>query len=187
MDASTPVAVAGRARLRPATAAATVIVAVALAAGLLIRYGLRFDGVVAAAGTMALVALSRIDVQERRLPNAVVLPTFAAVLGSRLIADASHWSTWVLATFVPAAVALVVAVAARGGLGMGDVKLVLVVGALLGHSVVAGLAVGTLAASLFAVLLVARKGRSARGTTIAYGPFLALGTVVMLFVAMPGS
>jgi len=66
-------------------------------------------------------------------------------------------------------------------MGMGDVKLALLMGAALGKSVAVAMAVGLLAGLLVSIVLLVRNGPSARKQAIPFGPFLALGSVVALF------
>jgi leader peptidase (prepilin peptidase)/N-methyltransferase len=67
-------------------------------------------------------------------------------------------------------------------MGMGDVKLALLLGAMLGRLVTVGLMVGMVAALLPSIVLLARHGAAARKMAIPFGPFLAFGGVVALFV-----
>ena len=67
------------------------------------------------------------------------------------------------------------------GMGMGDVKLALVMGAALGKTVAVALMVGMFTALVPAVFLLVRHGSKARKMGIPFGPFLALGSVVALF------
>ena len=82
-----------------------------------------------------------------------------------------------LATLVMAAPRLV----NRDAIGIGDVKLVLVAGAALGWSVFGALLLAFVCAFPFALVTVARRGWGARTQTLAFGPFLALGTVLVIF------
>jgi leader peptidase (prepilin peptidase)/N-methyltransferase len=66
-------------------------------------------------------------------------------------------------------------------MGMGDVKLALLMGAALGRTVSVALMVGMLAAMIPGVFLFARHGSKARKMGIPFGPFLAIGSVVALF------
>jgi leader peptidase (prepilin peptidase)/N-methyltransferase len=66
-------------------------------------------------------------------------------------------------------------------MGMGDVKLALLMGAVLGRTVSVALMVGMLSALVPSFYLLARHGRAARKMGIPFGPFLALGSVVALF------
>jgi leader peptidase (prepilin peptidase)/N-methyltransferase len=66
-------------------------------------------------------------------------------------------------------------------MGMGDVKLCLLLGAMLGKLVLVALMIGMVAALVPAVVLFARHGGAARRMAIPFGPFLAFGAVVALF------
>jgi prepilin signal peptidase PulO-like enzyme (type II secretory pathway) len=66
-------------------------------------------------------------------------------------------------------------------MGMGDVKLALLLGAMLGRTVSVGLMVGMVAALVPSVLLLARHGAAARKMGIPFAPFLAFGALVALF------
>ena len=71
------------------------------------------------------------------------------------------------------------------GLGMGDVKLALLLGAALGSAGLAGLLLGTFAAGLAGVVVLAREGRAARRRAIPYGPFLAFGAIAAFLALTP--
>jgi leader peptidase (prepilin peptidase)/N-methyltransferase len=66
-------------------------------------------------------------------------------------------------------------------MGMGDVKLALLLGAMLGRVVGVGLMLGMLAALLPSIVLLARHGSAARKMGIPFAPFLALGALIALF------
>ncbi len=60
-------------------------------------------------------------------------------------------------------------------MGMGDVKLALLLGVMLGRTVPIALMVGMVAALVPSAVLFARHGSAARKMKIPFGPFLALG------------
>jgi prepilin signal peptidase PulO-like enzyme (type II secretory pathway) len=64
-------------------------------------------------------------------------------------------------------------------MGMGDVKLALLIGAALGTKVVAALFLGTVAAGIFAAVMLFKQGSAARKRAIPLGPFLAAGAIVV--------
>jgi prepilin signal peptidase PulO-like enzyme (type II secretory pathway) len=64
---------------------------------------------------------------------------------------------------------------------MGDVKLAFLMGATLGSSVAPAMFIGMVAALVPGLILFARHGKAARKMGVAFGPFLALGSVVALF------
>jgi leader peptidase (prepilin peptidase)/N-methyltransferase len=129
---------------------------------------------------VALVVLAAIDLRRRLLPNVVVLPASALLLVLAFAADPDAGARrllWATGTF---AVLLVLALLRPAALGMGDVKLAFLLGAGLGGDVLAGFLVGTLAAGVAAVALLARHGGAARRMPIPLGPFLVLGALVVL-------
>ena len=88
---------------------------------------------------------------------------------------------WLLAALGAAAVLLAATLAYPDGMGMGDVKLALLLGAMLGWFVPVALVVGLLAALVPSIVLLVRHGPRARKMRIPLAPFLALGGVVALF------
>ena len=76
---------------------------------------------------------------------------------------------------------LVVLVYPRG-MGMGDVKLAAVMGLYLGRAVAPALLIAFAAGALFGAVLITRHGSEARKQAVPFGPFLAFGGFVALFV-----
>jgi leader peptidase (prepilin peptidase) / N-methyltransferase len=88
---------------------------------------------------------------------------------------------WAISGVAASAFLLAVALAYPRGMGMGDVKLALLMGVALGSTVAVALLLGMIAALVPAVVLFARHGSKARKMAIPFAPFLALGSVVALF------
>jgi leader peptidase (prepilin peptidase) / N-methyltransferase len=154
-------------------ATAALLVACVLAFGLTLR--------AAAAGIAcgALVVITATDLERRIVPNTVVLPAAAAVL---VLNTAWHPTPeWTIGAAGAAGFLLLAALAYPGGMGMGDVKLALLIGALLGRTTPVGLMLGLLFAFVPSAVLLARHGMRARKMRIPFGPFLAAGAVVALF------
>jgi leader peptidase (prepilin peptidase) / N-methyltransferase len=155
----------------------------ALFAGCLLRFGPSAHALVAIVFCAALVAVTVTDLERRTIPNRIVLPAAAIVLAAQTAIDPSP--EWAIAGVGAAAFLLAAALAYPGGMGMGDVKLALLLGAALGRTVPVAMLVGFLSALGPAVVLVARHGPAARKMGIPFGPFLALGGVVALFAGHP--
>lgn len=68
------------------------------------------------------------------------------------------------------------------GMGLGDVKLAMLLGAGLGASVVTAFVVGLLAAFVAAVAILIARGSAGRKIAIPFVPFLALGGFAALFL-----
>jgi leader peptidase (prepilin peptidase)/N-methyltransferase len=146
-----------------------------------LRFG--FDGraLVGAIFAATLLVVAAFDLEHRMVPNRIVLPATAVVFALQLAFFPGHALEWTLAAFGSALFFLLAFLTYRGGLGMGDVKLALLLGAALGESVIAALIIGTFAAAAFAVFLLVREGADARKKAIPLAPFLAFGGLVTLF------
>lgn len=159
--------------------------AAALAAVVLARYGLGTAGLIAAFTTAVLVVLSVIDAETHRLPNRIVLPSAGLVLLARMVTAPDHWQAWIGASLGAFACFLVLALVHPAGLGMGDVKLMLLLGAALGGAVVPALLVGTLAGGVAGLVVLVREGRRGRRRAIPFGPFLAFGAIAIILLSTP--
>ena len=127
----------------------------------------------------ALVAVSAIDFEHRIIPNRIVLPATVLVLLANTARDLSP--EWIVAGLAASGFLFAAALAYPAGMGMGDVKLALLMGVALGKTVSVALMAGMLAAMIPGIFLFARHGKKARKIGIPFGPFLALGSVVALF------
>jgi len=145
------------------------------------RFGLSGDAFVAAFFCAVLVALSAIDVERRILPDRIVLPSTVVVLVAQVALHPDRTVEWIAAGLGASLFLFAALVAYPKGMGMGDVKLALLLGVMLGWEVAVGLMVGMLAALVLGVVLIARNGMGARKTAIPFGPFLAFGSIVALF------
>ncbi len=150
-----------------------------LVAACFLRFGLSGRAFVGAFFVAVLVALSAIDFERRILPDRIVLPSTVVVLAAQTAREPSvEW----LVSSLGASLFLFAAVLAHPrGMGMGDVKLALLLGAALGRSAGVALMVGMVAALVPSAVLLARHGQAARKMGIPFAPFLALGGVVALF------
>jgi leader peptidase (prepilin peptidase)/N-methyltransferase len=158
----------------PAVEGLTALLVVACA----LRFGPTPDALVASAFCVVLVVVSAIDIEHRIVPNRIVLPAAAATLVAQTILHPSP--EWALAAVGAAGFLLAAALAYPKGMGMGDVKLALLLGAMLGRNVTVALMLGLLAALVPAAVLALRHGSRARKIAIPFAPFLAFGAVIAL-------
>jgi leader peptidase (prepilin peptidase)/N-methyltransferase len=148
-----------------------------------LRFGVTPEAAVAAFFCSVLVALSAIDIEHRIVPNRIVIPSFVVVLVAQTAIDPSL--EWVLGAVGASGFLFAAALAYPKGMGMGDVKLALLLGAMLGRLVAVGLLLGLLFALVPAGVLAARHGARARKMALPLAPFLSLGAVVALFAGQP--
>jgi leader peptidase (prepilin peptidase)/N-methyltransferase len=150
-----------------------------LIAGCFLKFGLTWDAAIAAVFCATLVAVSATDYERRIIPNRVVIPAAAIVLAANTIVHPSV--EWIAAGLGASGFLLLAALAYPAGMGMGDVKLALLLGVALGRTVPVALMFGMVAALVPSAILLAKHGSAARKMAIPLGPFLALGGVVALF------
>jgi leader peptidase (prepilin peptidase) / N-methyltransferase len=167
-------------RRRVALAAALLFAPVALW-----RFGVDAAGLVGVLFFAVLAVLAVKDAEEQRIPNVIVLPATAAMLLAVGVLEPGHALEAVLAAAAAAAFLFLPSLLAKGGVGMGDVKLALLLGAALGRGVAAALLLGCLAASVAGVTLLVRHGSGARKTAVPFAPFLALGAVAAIALGAP--
>jgi len=142
-------------------------------------FGFTLEAATAAIFCWVLVVITRTDLEHRLIPDKIVLPAAVLMVALRTIDDPSL--EWILCALGAALALFVVVFIHPSGIGMGDVKLALFLGAGLGVPVVVAFFVGFFAAFVPALVLFVTKGRSARKLGIPLGPFLALGAVIALF------
>ena len=142
-------------------------------------FGLTLHALAGAVFCAALVAISAVDIERRIVPNRIVLPATVVVLAVMLAWRPSV--EWPAAGFGAALFLFLAALAYPAGMGMGDVKLALLLGVAVGRSVPVALMVGMLTALVPSAVLFARHGSAARKMGVPFAPFLAIGGIVALF------
>jgi leader peptidase (prepilin peptidase)/N-methyltransferase len=151
----------------------------ALLASCVLAFGLTLYTALAAFFCAVLVAISAVDLEHRIVPNRIVLPATAVVLPVHTLIDPSP--EWTLGALGASLFLFLAVLAYPAGMGMGDVKLALLMGAMLGKTVAVALMLGMVAALVPAAFLLARHGSAARKMGIPFAPFLALGSLAALF------
>ncbi|SEC90238.1 type 4 prepilin peptidase 1 Aspartic peptidase. MEROPS family A24A [Amycolatopsis tolypomycina] len=139
------------------------------------------------------IALALIDLDVRRLPDAIVLPSYPVLLV--LLAASAWWRDdwWSLARAGIGGAALfafylLLALAYPAGMGFGDVKLAGILGGILAYLSWPALLVGAFGGFLLGalagvVVLATRKG--GRKTALPFGPFMIAAALLAIFAAGP--
>jgi leader peptidase (prepilin peptidase)/N-methyltransferase len=158
---------------------AVELVSALLVAGCALKFGFHPETLVAAGFCLVLVAISATDIELGIIPNRIVLPAAVVILAAQ---TALHPSPqWAVGALGASGFLFAAALMAPRGMGMGDVKLALVLGAMLGTTVSVAMLLGLFAAMVPAIVLFIRLGVGARKVKLPFGPFLAIGAVVALF------
>jgi leader peptidase (prepilin peptidase)/N-methyltransferase len=155
----------------------------AVAAGLVFAaYPLGADAVIVAFVAVVLVAIAAIDIRSLMIPNRIVLPATAIVLAADMIFIPGRAIEFLLAALLGGFVLLLPNLISSSLMGMGDVKLGLLLGAALGWGVIGALAIAFLATLPFAVAALVSGGLEARKAALPFGPFMAFGALVVLIL-----
>ncbi|MFI9248028.1 prepilin peptidase [Streptomyces sp. NPDC053086] len=163
------------------TAAVTAVVCALLAAAT----GARPELVVWLLLAPVAVLLAAVDFAAHRLPDALTLPLAAATLvllgvAAVLPGAGGSWTSALLGSLILGAGHFALFLLSNG-FGFGDVKLALVLGAVLGWYGWAIVLIGTFAGYLLGALYgigLMLAGRADRTSRIPFGPFLLAGTLV---------
>jgi leader peptidase (prepilin peptidase)/N-methyltransferase len=142
---------------------------------------------------VAALVLGAVDLASHRLPDRVMYPT-VAVCAAAFAVDAVVLGTWpallraVLAAAVAFGVAAVAASLSPAGLGFGDVKLLGLIGLVLGwvgwETLATAVFLGLLTGALIAVALLATR-RAGWRTALPFGPPLLVGAALALALHGP--
>jgi leader peptidase (prepilin peptidase)/N-methyltransferase len=170
---------------------------IAATAALFAGAALRFDGEWVMPAYLVffvcLVAVTVIDFQRQIIPNYIVYPTiFVSIPLLALAALAGgDWATFgraLLGATLAWLALLVIHLISPAGMGFGDVRLAFVLGMFLGWidlaHVLTGLFLGVLLISAVGLILAALRLRSLQ-EHIAFGPFLAAGSILAVFAGDP--
>jgi leader peptidase (prepilin peptidase) / N-methyltransferase len=129
-----------------------------------------------------LVPITLIDLDHRRIPNALTVPAAGLAVAAIALIEPSWLPEALIAGAAAGGFFLIAALAYPRGMGMGDVKLAGVLGLYLGRAVAPSIFIALIAGVLVGAAIVARKGAAeGRKTAVPFGPFLALGGLVALF------
>jgi leader peptidase (prepilin peptidase)/N-methyltransferase len=128
-----------------------------------------------------LVAITLTDLELRLIPNAIVLAGSVAAVAIVAITDSGELGESFLAAAIAGGVLFLIVLAYPRGMGMGDAKLVAMMGLFLGRAVAPAVLIGFLVGALVGVGLILRHGAEARKRAVPFGPFLALGGVIGLW------
>lgn len=129
-----------------------------------------------------LLVLAFIDLDHKILPNAITVPgvlvaLFLALLGFSI----PFWSS-VLGALVGFLLLFAIALISKGGMGMGDLKMMALIGAFLGWKAVFYVLFGASLLGSVGGILYLYLTKQDRKTPIPFGPSLALAAVFVYFL-----
>ncbi len=146
-------------------------------------YGVQPRTLVVMVFLAALVAITFIDLDHFIIPDRIVLPGAVVGLVASVALEPGRWWEYVVAALGAAGFLLILGLVWAGGMGMGDVKMALMMGAFLGSSTIVAIFLAFFVGGVGGVILLATriKGRKDR---LPFGPYLAFGSLI---AALAGS
>lgn len=153
------------------------------------RYGLGWNALIYCILVSALIVITFIDLDFQIIPDRITLAgiPLGLLAGSFLLSDpflrssALGFKSSIIGFLAGGLLFYMVAVLSKGGMGGGDIKMMAMLGSLMGwKSVFLTTFLGSLMGSIIGIFLMLFKGKG-RKAKIPFGPFLALGAIITLF------
>ncbi|MGX7596067.1 prepilin peptidase [Planococcus plakortidis] len=144
-----------------------------------LKFGFTPELIVGLLFVSMLVIITVSDIAYMLIPDKVLLPFAAVLLGMRLFVPLDPWWDSLLGAAVGFSVLLLIATLSKGGMGGGDIKLFFVIGLALGT---AGTLLTLFLASFIgavAGIILLRVRKQGRKTPIPFGPSIALSAVLV--------
>lgn len=130
-----------------------------------------------------LVPIAVIDLDLKIIPNKLTAPAAVLALALGAALEPSYLPEQLAAGAGALIFFLLPALIHQKGMGMGDVKLVAVLGLYLGRAVAPAIFIALILGVVVGAAIVASKGVfDGRRTKVPFGPFLAVGALVAFFV-----
>lgn len=128
-----------------------------------------------------LLVIALIDADHRVIPNRLVLVGLMVGLGLNLLFNHLMWSRLFLGFLAGGGTLLFIALLSSGGMGGGDIKFGAMLGVFVGWpGIIATLVIASVSGALYGLAAMA-LGKKSLGDIVPFGPFLALGALVVLF------
>jgi len=152
-----------------------------LYASALWRFGPSVKAVAVMAVLSVFIVVTFIDLRHRIIPNGITFPGVALSLLVGPLAMGTPWTDSVFGVLLGGGLFYLIAVISRGGMGGGDIKLIAMVGGLVGWKLT--LFTIVVASALGAVVGVTMMalGRAGRKTPVPFGPFLVMAATLAIF------
>src|SRR5918993_375664 len=136
-----------------------------------------------------LIVLFGIDLEHQILPNSITLPGIVIGLMFSLVAPPG-WQDALIGALLGAGILYAIAGAyylwrREEGMGMGDVKMLAMIGAFLGwKAVLVTLVLASFSGAIIGVMMMSAQ-RGGMKFALPFGTFLAIGTLIAMFVGDP--
>jgi leader peptidase (prepilin peptidase) / N-methyltransferase len=162
---------------------AAMIVTVLVAVGVAVAQGTVAEAVLRGVLVLVLVACAATDLERRVIPNRITGPAALLGLALGLALDPAGEPKRLLWAAIAGGFLMIAALVNPAGLGMGDAKLLGVMGLYLGPPVLVALVFALVSSLAVGLVIALRRGVSAaRKTALPFAPYLAAGGILAALV-----
>ena len=146
------------------------------------KFGLTSDFLTAIILIICLIISTFIDLEHQIIPDEVVIPTMAVGLLLNILIHWENLPDYLMGFALGGGIIFLIVVLSRGGMGGGDIKLFATVGMFLGlRLTVLAMLLSFISGSIAGLILIILNLKKTKDA-IPFGPFIALGSVVSLFM-----
>ena len=156
------------------------------AVGTVLKYGITFEAAVYYAFIAALLAITFIDIDHQIIPDVITLPGIPVFFAASFVLPNITLVESVIGILIGGGSLFLVAwlyhlVTKKEGMGGGDIKLLSMMGAVIGwkgvlFTIFVASAIGTICG-----ILIILKARKTMKLAVPFGPFLAIGGIAYIF------
>ncbi|MCF8002357.1 MAG: prepilin peptidase [Halanaerobiales bacterium] len=145
-----------------------------------LKYGLTSEFIILVLLITSLIAVSFIDIKYQIIPNEITFLFIPLGLIFSLIFNHISFINSLLGLIIPAGILLLIALTYKKGMGIGDVKLIGMIGVFIGWKyALISIFIGALFGSIYGIYMMLID-KMTRKTRIPFGPFISLGAVLMI-------
>jgi len=145
-----------------------------------LNYGLASEFIIFIILISSLIVVSFIDIKYQIIPNEITFSFIPFGLIFSLVFNHISFVNSLLGLVIPAGLLLLIAFIYKKGMGIGDVKLIGMIGVFIGWQyALISIFIGALFGSIYGIYMMV-SGKMTRETRIPFGPFISLGAVIMI-------
>lgn len=147
--------------------------------------GLQFEIIIAWIFVSILVAITISDLHYKLIPNKIIFPGMIVFLVFRWFVHSLPYTDYLIGFLVGGGLFYLIAIISRGGMGGGDIKLLAMIGLVVGWkltliTILLSSVIGLLISGILLLL-----GRITRKQPIPFGPYIALAALIAYYWGNP--
>ena len=145
-----------------------------------LKYGLNAEFIIMLIVISSLIIVSFIDLEHQIIPNEITFSLIPLGLVMSVFLNHISFINSLLGLVIPVGLLLLIAFIYKKGMGIGDVKLIGMIGVFVGWKyALISIFIGSLLGSIYGIFMMATDKMS-RKTRIPFGPFISSGAVIMI-------